>query len=640
MKKKKTRKGLKIFRTLLIIVSIFFILSLFGLDILTISYLTIIALLIGIMDVIIFVLLKTKKKKKFGYIFGTVLISILSVATFYILKTNNILLSFNKNYKTYNYSVVVLNKSDYTKINDIQNKELGYYKTDGEECDKSLEELKNKVTTINKSYNNIDDLALSLLNNEIDSILIENSYLDILEENASRNQEIANFSDEIKIIYTFSVKINITDISKDVNVTKQPFSIYISGIDTYGTVASVSRSDVNMVITINPKTQQILLTSIPRDYYVTLHNITGYRDKITHAGLYGIDMSVQTIEDLLDIKINYYVKVNFTSIIDIVNTVGGVSVYSDYSFTSIDGYNYTEGYNLVNGEEALSFVRERKAFATGDKQRIKNQQALIKALFKKCTSKDIIVKYNSLLNSVSNSIVTNIPTDRLTSLIKMQLSKNYDWTITSNSLEGENASNYTYSTPTQKVYVMEPDEESVEEAKALIESIINGEVQENVGKEESSDIHNVTKNSNESTTNTEKKKETTTKEIITTGLEAKLIRKSFTFNEGEEFIYHGFTATYDNKDITNNVKVSFNVNGAIFDNYNDLISYVSSLSANTYIIVYTITYKEETATLKQTVIIESAVQEKIETDDIYNDELDENDVSSPSNDNLFDEVNE
>ena len=170
-----------------------------------------------------------------------------------------------------------------------------------------------------------------------------------------------------------SIKTKSKSIAKKVKVTKESFNIFISGIDTYGKISSVSRSDVNMVVTVNPKTKQILMTSIPRDYYVTLHGVKGYKDKLTHASLLGIENSVMTVEDLLDIDINYYIKVNFSSVINVVDSLGGVDVYSEYDFTSIDGYHYSKGYNKVNGEEALSFVRERKAFASGDNQRIKKQ---------------------------------------------------------------------------------------------------------------------------------------------------------------------------------------------------------------------------------------------------------------------------
>ena len=189
--------------------------------------------------------------------------------------------------------------------------------------------------------------------------------------------EETDFYSLVRSIYTFKIKINVKDVSKDVDVLNDTFNIYLSGIDTYGEISSVSRSDVNIILTINPKTHQILLTSIPRDTYVQLSGTTGYKDKLTHAGIHGVEKSISTIEEFLGIEINYYFKVNFTSVIDIVNTLGVVNVYSEYTFTSKDGYNYTKGYNYMNGAQALSFVRERYAFSEGDIQRGKNQQAMI-----------------------------------------------------------------------------------------------------------------------------------------------------------------------------------------------------------------------------------------------------------------------
>ena len=612
----------KLLTIILLILSIIFILSLYYINILTTKYLLILSGIILLINIILIFRITRKKIKPLSYIFTIIIIIILSLASYYILKTNNVLEGFNKNYTTYNYKVLVLKESNYNKIADINNKTLGYYKTDTEETTKSLEKLNNKITTENISYEDIYTLVEDLLNNKIDSILIEESYLNIITENPDNNPNVSDFNDKTKIIYSFTIRTKLKTTSKDVDITKESFNIYISGIDTYGNVSSVSRSDVNMIATINPKTHQILLTSIPRDYYVTLHNTKGYKDKLTHAGLYGVDMSIQTLEDLLDIEINYYIKVNFTSIIDIVDSLDGVTIYSDYTFTSKDGYNYTKGYNSVNGEEALSFVRERYAFTEGDRQRIKNQQALIEALYRKCTSKSIIIKYNNLLNSISNSFVTNISSNRITSLAKMQLANNYSWTITTNSLDGTNSSNYTYSIPNQKSYVMEPDETSIEKAKELIEEVTNGKVLENTYNGDSANYNTVTKNSRTNDNTTTKQEE---KVATTAKLEAKLIKDNLTFTEGDEYTCHGYKATYNNEDITDKTKVTFNINGALFDNYNELISYVSNLATGEYTINYKISYKSETVTLTQKVIIEEPFNNTTNEETI--EEVEENDIS-------------
>ena len=415
---KNKSKLSKILSIILLIASIILLISLIYINILPITQLGIIAAITLIIDLIIITSMHKSKRKVLSYILSLFLTIIMLVGSFYTLKTTGLINNLNLNYKTYNYSVIVLKKSKYKKIDDIKNKKLGYYNTDGDETKKSLSKLSKKISTNNTSYDDVNALASSLLDSKEDAILIEDSYLKILEEDNEKEnnskKDTEGFKDKTKTIYKFSIVIKTNNISKDTDVTKKPFNIYISGIDTYGQISSVSRSDVNMIVTVNPKTKQILLTSIPRDYYVQLHGKTGYKDKLTHAGLYGADMSVKTLEDLLNIEINYYIKVNFTSVINIVEALGGVEVYSDYTFTSIDGYNYTKGYNRVNGEQALSFARERKAFSEGDRQRVKDQQALLEAMFRKCTSPAIITKYNSLMNSINGSFVTNMSANRIT----------------------------------------------------------------------------------------------------------------------------------------------------------------------------------------------------------------------------------
>jgi len=489
-KKKKVKLIYKITVGVLFLVSIIFVIGLISLNILTTKLLALIIIPIIFIDFLFWLFITKSKKKKISSVLAFFVIIVFSISSFYLYKTNDFINKMTSHYKTYNFSVVTLADSKYKTIKDLDKVTMGYLSKENEEINKSIKYINKKISPKYIKYKDYKDMTESLLKKETESIIIEESYLNMMKE---ENYEFSTLS---KVITTFKIRIKIDDFSKDINVTKKTFHIYISGIDTYGTVDSVSRSDVNMVVTINPITKQILMTSIPRDYYITLHGIKGYNDKLTHAGLYGIDMSVKTIEDLLNIEINYYIKVNFTSVIDIVDALKGVEVYSDYSFTSLDNYNYKKGYNKVTGEEALSFARERKAFKAGDNQRIKNQQALLQAIFKRCISKDIIYKYNNLLNSLEGSFITNMPSDRITDLIKMQLKDMSNWTITSNSLTGSNGSNYTYSYSKHKVYVMDPDEESIEEAHKLITSVIKGEILENSYKESKEQAHAVTKSPN------------------------------------------------------------------------------------------------------------------------------------------------
>ena len=223
--------------------------------------------------------------------------------------------------------------------------------------------------------------------------------------------------------------------------------------------------------TINTKTHEVLLTSIPRDYYVTLYS-KGAKDKLTHSGIYGINETVSTVEELLDTDINYYIRVNFTTLIKLVDTLGGVDVYSEYDF-STGGYHFNKGYNHVNGAQALAFSRERYSFGSGDNQRIKNQQHVIEAVINKVlNSTTILTKYTSILESLEGSFQTNIEQNDISNLVKEQLDNMESWTIDNYSLTGTGSSSATYSMGSQKLYVMLPNESSVEEAKNNIQEVL------------------------------------------------------------------------------------------------------------------------------------------------------------------------
>lgn len=462
----------KIMTIISMVTSLLFLVLLLILNVLPFKYFIPVFLFLLVVNGVLFILafvkkVKNKQAKFILSIIAGILSALMLILSFYFYRTLSFIGSFgNSNYKTENYSVVVLKSSGIEDLKGLTNKNVGYFDSNHEGLSLALTEIKDKLTAQYEESSSVDSLYNSLIENEIDGMLIEDSYIDMLKEIDSDFEQIT------KIIYTFSVKIKVEDISKNVDVTEEPFAVYISGIDTYGEINSVSRSDVNIVAVVNPKTYQVLLISIPRDYYVQLHGTTGYKDKLTHAGMYGIEMSVQTIEDLLDIDINYYFKVNFTSLIDIVDALGGIEVYSEYSFDSEVGYYFYKGYNKMDGNQTLAFARTRHAFIDGDRQRGKNQQAVIEAIIRKVASKAIITKYDSLLNAVSGKFQTNLETSDITSLAKLQLDKMPSWTIKSISLNGTDSSNYTYTYNSGKLYVMEPDQNSINEAKTNIAQLL------------------------------------------------------------------------------------------------------------------------------------------------------------------------
>lgn len=519
-------------RIILVLSSLYLMYESIRSGVLPLKFIAILLAVIVIINVVeIIVLLKNRKNDVLKILTGLLALVISFVFIYGALVFRNgmnFLKGLDRGYKTLNFSVIVKVDSEYDEIKDLENQTMGYLNNGAEGMNESIEainKLDEGITLV--PYENLQDMCEDLLEGEVESIVLEDSFKAMIDdldssdsmttlesseeevntvtktnkdgteetvENESTKQiSLDNFDKDTKVIYTFQVTVNVTSIAKDVSVTEETFNVYISGIDKYGDISSVSRSDVNIVATINPSTKQVLLTSIPRDYYVQLHGTTGYPDKLTHAGIYGVDKSVATIEDLLDIEINYYFKFNFTSVIEIVDEIGGVDVYSDYTFTSKDGYHYQKGLNSVDGKAALSFVRERKAFKEGDRQRGKNQQAMIDAIAKKCMKPNMLAQYNSLLSAVQDCFVTNMPADRIASLVNMQLDTGGDWTISSNSLTGRDARAYTYSYSGQALYVMVPYQESIDNAKDMIERVTNGEILDGSSYEYTGDSYTVVK---------------------------------------------------------------------------------------------------------------------------------------------------
>ena len=473
--KKKKGKIMPFFKFLAIAMALITIITLClfkFIDILPGEYFIVLCILLILIDVGLSLLILTRKgvkRRAVGSVLSIIYIIFLILAIIYELNTIGFLKKIGfTDYKTENYSVLVLKDSNYEEIEDLDGESIGSleFSTDG--LEKAKAKIEKEITPEFITTDNITTLKDDFLAEEYAGMLIEDSMLSMV------NESDGEFSESYRVIYEFSVDVETENIAEEVNITEESFNIFISGIDTYGSISSVARSDVNMVITVNPNTHKILITSIPRDYYVTLAGKNA-KDKLTHAGIYGIETSVGTIENLLDIKINYYIKVNFTSLLDIVEALGGVNVYSEYSFTSKDGYYYQKGYNNVDGKKALSFVRERGAFTEGDRVRVKNQAAMIEALINKAISPSIIVKYTSLLNALDGSFVTNIPTKDITDFIKKQIDEMPEWEFENISLDGSNGYDYTYSYGGTKLYVMIPDNETVINATNKINEVLKEE---------------------------------------------------------------------------------------------------------------------------------------------------------------------
>ena len=366
------------------------------------------------------------------------------------------------------FSVKVLDTSDYNKLEELNDKNLGIYKSTNSQ--KASDELSKKIEFTKVEYTNLENMFNDLTDGKISGVIMNSSVEKLLKD------ELSDLEINLKTIYEFKVSIDQMDIVKVVNVTNTPFNVYIAGGDGFGSIDAIFNTDVNMVATIDPVNRKVLLTSIPRDYYVNLVlQGTDAYDKLTHAGYYGIEESVKSVEKLLNTDINYYVKVNFSTIEGIVDAIGGVDVYSDYDFyeRAFRKYHYTVGYNHLNGEQALAFARERKSFADGDIQRVKNQQKVVEAIIKKVTSSTALISnYDQILNSISDNMDTNISSKDISKLVKMQLNDVRGWSVESINLTGTGQMGPTYTFPTLNLYTMLPNEDSVNEAQTKIKDYL------------------------------------------------------------------------------------------------------------------------------------------------------------------------
>lgn len=420
---------------------------------------------------------KGKIRNVVGKIFSLLLTVLLMIASLYIAQGNSVLDAIsNANLQTTRFSVIVMKESNYDELSDLDNKTVEVNKDDSDNLtntEKIIPILEKENSSI--KFNNVDSyikMADDLYSNDTDAILINEANYSMLAE------EHTDFINDTKVIWSYDIISEVGDISKNVDVDNQLFTIYISGIDTTGPVSTVSRSDVNMLVTVNPKTKQILMTSIPRDYYVTLAN-KGSKDKLTHAGLGGVENSVKTIENFMDIDINYYARVNFTSLIEMVDALGGIDVYSDKTFTPYTNSSITiyQGMNHMDGETALAFARERYTYAEGDNHRVQNQQEVLKAMLEKAMSPSIITNYTSVLNSIKGSFETNMSTSEITDLIKMQLNDMSSWDIQQIQLSGSGKlmTGGAYM-PNNTLYYMIPDENSITECSSIIKQMTQGEI--------------------------------------------------------------------------------------------------------------------------------------------------------------------
>ena len=440
------------------------------------------ALLTGIFVLIDFVVLAMNAspvslKRIAGLIVSVATMCVLVIGCWYMQSTYSAFAKITDIGTQYDeYDVIVLDSSSYQEVADIKGKKVFIAKANLKTYTEAQGKLQNEAEVEFKTKDDIMAVGEKLVesdgttHNEI--AFISDANYDLLCE------EIEGYSDATKVIYTIKVEAREDNESGKLNVTQDPFNIYISGLDSWGDIEEhKTRSDVNMIVTVNPKTRQVLLTSIPRDAYLQLHSF-GQMDKLTHAGIYGngIDETMNTVHDWLGVDFNYYFRVNFGVVHRLVNAIGGIDVYSDYAFhTSIKDYSYKKGWNHLEGKEALYFARERKTFVDMDHQRIKNQQKVVKAIIKKATSSTVVLtSYTEILDAIKHHMQTNMSQKDMSAIIKMQLGDmDTEWTINSISIKGTMDKQGTYSMGMGRpldVCIM--DEESAERAVDTINAVM------------------------------------------------------------------------------------------------------------------------------------------------------------------------
>lgn len=425
-----------------------------------------------------------KKRKMQGRMIMLVLIVVLGMGNWLLLRTDSFMAAITgANVKTTVMSVIVRNENKAESIENLKNGKFGVITTEDRSVqEKTIDDIRKQIDKepATVSYKSYKDYGADLLRGNIDAIVLNEGARGLIEENHPE------FKDSTRVLYQFKCRSSVEDISKNVKVTNTPFHVYISGIDVYGDISTSSRSDVNMMAAINPTTHQILLVSIPRDYYIPQPCQGNQSDKLTHSGIYGTDCTIQSFESYTDIELNYYARVNFTSLIDIVDALGGIDVDNPEAFTGeAGGFYFEEGDIHLSGEEALCFARERHSFIDEDAARGRNQMRVISSIIHKAASPTVITNFSGILNALQGSVETNMSQQEMSSLVKMQLNEEIEWDIKQISLGGFD--NMAWSPANGfEAYVMEPSLETVQHAKALIDKLDQGDTitQEDITQQE------------------------------------------------------------------------------------------------------------------------------------------------------------
>ena len=488
----KVLRGIGIVLSILLVVASFYLLyQLIKINVLPTKLLFLITIIFVLLDTIFALLLcyytRAIVSKIICVVITLVLIFGSCLGGYYISKTGSLLTNITNvtKHAKNTVSVVVKQSSDIKNKSQLNGLSVGTLRTIGTQgSSKALKELSKDGIVMNQSeYDSLSAMLESFYNGEVNSIIInESSRSQILDM-----ESYADFDNNTRVVYQTSYKVENTDKANAVSdITSKPFNVLISGSDTRGGFDENGRSDVIMVATINPKTSTILLTSVPRDFYVTTACdaadgcMQGALDKITHTGIHGTNTTKRTVEQLLGIEINYTFKVGFDTVTDLVDALGGVDVYVEPGYAvSTSTFSVHEGTNHLDGEHALAYARERYSYTEGDRQRTKNQQQVLMGIVNEATKPSVITKYASIMDAMANTFSTTMSNEEISDLIKYQINNNPKWKMEQYMVDGT-GDTLMCAELGDAASVMVPDQSTVKMAKDKINAVLAGKSADDV----------------------------------------------------------------------------------------------------------------------------------------------------------------
>lgn len=488
---KKVSKVLSILLSVVLVISSFYLLyQVIRLNVLPSKFLFPLTIGVVVLDAIFILLLIYFSKNVVSKIICIVLTLFICVAScmggYYISKTQNVLSNITNvaKHAKNTVSVIVKESSSIKNKSQLNGVSVGSLRLNEQGSKKVLKELSNEGIVLNQTeYDSMTALLEAFYNGEVDSIIInESSRSQILDMEA-----YSNFDSNTRVVYQTSFEVKNNDSASAVSdITSKPFNVLISGSDTRGGFDENGRSDVIMVATVNPKTHTILLTSVPRDFYVTTACdagdgcMQGALDKITHTGIHGTNTTKRTVEQLLGIEINYTFKVGFDTVTELVDILGGVDVYVEPGYATTNSlYSVHEGINHLNAEQALAFARDRYSYTEGDRQRTKNQQQVLMGIVKEATKPSVITNYAAIMDTMANTFSTTMSNEEITDLIKYQLNNNPTWKMEQYMVDGT-GDTLMCAELGDAASVMVPDQSTVKMAKDKINAVLAGKSSEDV----------------------------------------------------------------------------------------------------------------------------------------------------------------